>query len=305
MRILSRIDTVSRYDICPNLSRVLKCLSSLLRVLFGLPRAWSDELFRHQNKFELPPARVQALTSTKQLSCREKDKKYPAPRILSLPARSHQESDILYKTECGGSDFLLASNGSASCYSAAPGVFLLFAPVKLLRFVMASVLLARFCLSQSGEGCDRWWGWAGPSEQVLIIALLSSLSSAETDSQWRQQFLGGVDPQSSGIYNLNLYTNNLWSLHSQIASNNVDCWWNPRCLSSQPHGLHNHSFDLPHNAQRNQLPLLAYYSSVGFSTTLFGRVRDTCPAIANYSNINILYTFKKQSFVSEPVLKLK
>ena len=222
MRILSRIDTVSRYDICPNLSRVLKCLSSLLRVLFGLPRAWSDELFRHQNKFELPPARVQALTSTKQLSSREKDKKYPAQRILSLPARSHQESDILYKTECGGSDFLLASNGSASCYSAAPGVFLLFAPVKLLRFVMASVLLARFCLSQSGEGCDRWWGWAGPSEQVLIIALLSSLSSAETDSQWRQQFLGGVDPQSSGIYNLNLHTNNLWSLHSQIASNNVD-----------------------------------------------------------------------------------
>ena len=49
-------DSASRYDICPNLSRVLKCLSSLLRVLFGLPRAWSDELFRHQNKFELPPA---------------------------------------------------------------------------------------------------------------------------------------------------------------------------------------------------------------------------------------------------------
>ena len=105
-----------------------------------LPRARSDELFRHQNKFELPPAWVQALTSTKQLSCEEIDEKYPSQHTYSLSLSLYG----VYQEQSRGSLINLSPAGGG-------GGFYCTGMVLLVLLVVPRLL---FCSSEVVEVCQ-------------------------------------------------------------------------------------------------------------------------------------------------------
>ena len=74
-----------------------------------------------------------------------------------------------------------------------------------MRFALISALFIQSSLDFLSHLQPRW-----TDRQFL-----------QTDSQWKQQFW------VSFIFNLYSYsyTNNLWSFHSQINSNNIDYWY--------------------------------------------------------------------------------